>query len=159
MPPALEGAMRAEGIAVGLARATRAGRAADRLERPQLAGIRVLTSADGWSILVGKTARDNDRLTFKLAGPDDLWLHAAGTTGAHVVVRTAERRDEVPETTLKEAAQAAAWFSDARGEGLVDVHWARRKHVRRAGRAGPGRVTLKRFQTLRVRPAPPREHD
>ncbi|HEX4823146.1 MAG TPA: NFACT RNA binding domain-containing protein [Candidatus Polarisedimenticolaceae bacterium] len=152
---ALEEAMRGEGIAVGIARATRAGRAADRLEAPRIAGVRVITSSDGWSILVGKTARDNDRLTFKLASPDDLWLHAAGTTGAHVVVKAAGRGD-VPDATLREAAQAAAWFSDARSQGAVEVHWARRKHVRRAGGAA-GRVVLKRFETLRVRAVPPSE--
>lgn len=152
---ALEAAMRVEGLAVGLERATRAGRAAERLAAPRLAGVRVLTSAEGWTILVGRTGKDNDRLTFKLAAPEDVWLHAADVSGAHVVIRNPERAADIPESTLREAARAAAWFSDGRSSTFVDVHWARRKHVRRAAGGTPGRVTLKRFQTLRVRAEPP----
>jgi predicted ribosome quality control (RQC) complex YloA/Tae2 family protein len=151
---ALEAAMREAGIAVGLVRATRAGRAADWLEAPRVSGVRTVTSSSGWTILIGRSGKDNDRLTFKLAAPDDIWLHAAGVTGAHVVIRNPDRT-EVPDATLREAAVAAAWFSDARSAGIVDVHWTRRKHVRRARGGAPGRVTLKQFQTLRVRARPP----
>jgi predicted ribosome quality control (RQC) complex YloA/Tae2 family protein len=94
-------------------------------------------------------------MTFKLAAPEDVWLHAADVSGAHVVIRNPERAADIPESTLREAARAAAWFSDGRSSTFVDVHWARRKHVRRAAGGTPGRVTLKRFQTLRVRAEPP----
>jgi predicted ribosome quality control (RQC) complex YloA/Tae2 family protein len=149
--------MRSERLAVGLLRTTKAGRAAARTEPPRLDGIRMLESADGWSILVGRTGRDNDRLTFKIAAPEDIWLHAEGVPGAHVIVRNPERQARVPETTLAEAARAAAWFSDAKHEGFVDVHWTRRKNVRRAKGGASGKVVLKRFETIRVKPAPPSE--
>ncbi len=121
--------------------------------------MRLLTSRDGYSILIGRTGKDNDRLTFKLAGPEDFWFHAAGVPGAHVVVRNPDRVARPPRTTLEEAATAAAWFSDAREAGQADVQWTRRKNVRRLRGAPPGTVTLKRFETLRVRPAPPAGSD
>ena len=151
----LEAALRKEGIPVGLAPPTRAGRVAARREPPRVEGVRLLTSSDGLTILIGKTGRDNDRLTFKLAGPEDFWFHAAGVPGAHVVVRSAGRGESPPRATLVEAATVAAWFSDARGSSQADVQWTRRKHVRRLRGAPPGTVVVKRSETIRVRPAPP----
>ena len=153
----LEAAMRKEGLAVGLAGPTRAARAAARVAPPKLDGVRMIESGDGWTILVGRTGRDNDRLTFKLAAPDDIWLHAAGVAGAHVIIRNPERSATVPPATLAEAARFALWFSDARSEAAADVHWTRRKNVRRAKGGAPGRVVLKRFETLRVRAQAPPE--
>jgi predicted ribosome quality control (RQC) complex YloA/Tae2 family protein len=116
--------------------------------------VRVITSVDGFTILVGQTGRDNDRLTFKIAAPEDVWLHASGVPGAHVVIRASERGSAPPETTLREAAALAAWFSDARGNATVDVQWTRRKNVRRARGAAPGTVLVKRFEVVRVSPRP-----
>ncbi len=152
---AIEEAMRSERIPVGLGPGTRAAREAAGISRPRVEGVRLLTSRDGMTILVGKSGKDNDRLTFRIAAPEDLWLHAAGVPGAHVVVRTSGRTTRPPRDTLEEAAAIAAWFSEARGSVTVDVVCARRKHVRRKRGAPPGTVTLKRFETLRIRPAPP----
>jgi predicted ribosome quality control (RQC) complex YloA/Tae2 family protein len=158
----LEAALQREAIPVALGSSTRAGRAAARTERPRVEGVRLFTSSDGLAILVGKTGRDNDRLTFKLAAPEDFWFHAAGVPGAHVVVRNPHRKAHPPRATVEEAAKAAAWFSDAKGRGQADVQWTRRKHVRRVKGAPAGTVILKRCETVRVRPAPPpgadREH-
>jgi len=115
----------------------------------------MFTSADGASILVGRTGRANDRLTFKIAGPEDFWLHAQGHPGAHVVIRNPRRLSQPTAATLDEAAKLAAWYSGARSEGQVDVHWTRRKYVRRVRGAPTGTVTLKRFSIVRVRPEGP----
>ncbi|HJQ98261.1 MAG TPA: NFACT RNA binding domain-containing protein, partial [Candidatus Polarisedimenticolaceae bacterium] len=156
---AIEAALRASGIAVGLARSKQAARAQAATAKPAVAGVRVVTSRDGFTILIGQTGRDNDRLTFKIASPEDVWLHASGVPGAHVVIRAAERGEAPPPATLHEAASLAAWFSDARGSATVDVQWTRRKNVRRARGAAPGTVLVKRFEVVRVRPRPidPRE--
>jgi predicted ribosome quality control (RQC) complex YloA/Tae2 family protein len=154
----LEAEMRAEGLPVGLVGSTRSARAAALVAAPRLDGVRMIVSTDGWTILVGRTGPDNDRLTFKIASPDDIWLHAAGVQGAHVVIRNPERRPAAPAATLAEAARFALWFSDARSEVAGDVHFTRRKNVRRARAGGSGRVVLKRFETIRVRPQPPQEN-
>lgn len=156
---ALEEAMRGEKLAIGLARPTRAARAAALASPPKLEGVRMIASSDGWTILVGRTGKDNDRLTFKIAAPDDFWLHASGVPGAHVVIRNPDKKASVPETTLREAARAAAWFSDRRSDGMVEVQWTRRKYVRRARGSAAGRVILKRFEAVQVRPQAPPERD
>ncbi len=112
-----------------------------------------LTSPDGLTVLVGRNSRQNDEVTFRRALPGDLWLHARGVPGAHVVVRTGGR--PVPETTLQWAAALAAHYSRARDEGMVDVDYTERRHVRRLKGAGPGLVTYSHERTLRVRPAGP----
>lgn len=148
-------ALSAQGIAVGLRAGTRVQRAARSAALPRVEGVRVATSADGWTFLVGRTGRDNDRLTFKIAGPEDFWLHAQGVPGAHVIIRNPDRAARPPRATLEEAAAAAAWFSDARGHGAVDVTFTRRKQVRRAKGQPPGTVIVKRGEVVRVRPAAP----
>src|SRR5213075_345660 len=88
-------------------------------ERKRVPGTRQYLSVDGFEILVGRTANDNDHLTFKIAKPNDLWLHAADYGGSHVVVRNSSRK-EVPQRTLIEAAQLAAYFSKAKKDPKVD---------------------------------------
>jgi predicted ribosome quality control (RQC) complex YloA/Tae2 family protein len=157
---ALERGMREEGIPVGLEPATKAGRAAANRGRPRLEGVRVFASSEGTLILVGRAGRHNHRLTFKLAAPDDFWLHARGFPGAHVVVRNERKSPRPTEETLREAAALAAWFSNGREQDLADVQWTRRKYVRHPRGAPPGTVILKRFETVRVRPGlPPGFHE
>jgi predicted ribosome quality control (RQC) complex YloA/Tae2 family protein len=116
------------------------------------ARIRRYRSSDGYEILVGRAARDNDELTFKVARSHDLWLHAADYPGSHVVVRARGRNDEVPHRTLVEAAQLAAQFSQAKGDAKVAVHHTQRKFVSKIKGAAPGLVRLSSFRTILVEP-------
>ena len=125
---------------------------APRPQRGRSAGPRQFLTSRGLSMLVGRGARENHRLTFSLARPEDLWLHARGVPGGHVILRDPEARAG-PED-LREAAEVAAFVSDAAGEARVDVHVVRRKHVR-AGKGGPGRVSFSHEETLRVEPRDP----
>ena len=113
---------------------------------------RYLTAA-GLTVLVGRGARENQQLTFGTARPDDLWLHARDVPGAHVVLRDDQGRAGAED--IREAAEVAAFFSGAREEARVDVHVARRKHVRPAG-GGAGRVRVDHSDTVRVAPRDPR---
>ena len=116
------------------------------------AGPRHYLTGRGLSVLVGRNARENHHLTFRVARAEDLWLHARDVPGSHVVLRDNEGRAGADD--LREAAEVAAFFSEARGESLVDVHVTRRKHVRPA-RGGPGRVFVAHSDTLRVPPRDP----
>ena len=116
------------------------------------AGPRHYLTGRGLSVLVGRNARENHHLTFRVARAEDLWLHARDAPGAHVVLRDNEGRAGADD--LREAAEVAAFFSEARGESLVDVHVTRRKHVKPA-RGGPGRVFVAHSDTLRVAPRDP----
>jgi predicted ribosome quality control (RQC) complex YloA/Tae2 family protein len=120
-------------------------------ERSQ-GGARHYLTGRGLSVLVGRGARENHRLTFAVAGPEDLWLHARDVPGAHVILRDPEGRAGAED--VREAAEVAAFFSDARTQAQADVHVTRRKHVRSA-RGGHGRVRVAHSDTLRVAPRDP----
>lgn len=110
---------------------------------------------EGFEILVGKGEQDNDHLTFDVAQPHDLWLHVAGgTAGSHVVVRNPAEL-ELPRSVLEVAAQAAAWFSKARGSPKVEVHYCLASQVHKPRDAPAGLVELRRWKSLRVRPTLP----
>jgi predicted ribosome quality control (RQC) complex YloA/Tae2 family protein len=111
--------------------------------------LRVI-AADGTLILVGRSARQNDNITFRRAAPDDLWLHAVDYPGAHVIVRSGGQ--EISERTLRRAAQLAARYSAGRNEAGVVVAYTERRHVRPIRGAGPGMVTYRHEQTLTVSP-------
>jgi len=107
-------------------------------------------SSGGLEIRVGRSSKENDRLTFQHSAPDDVWLHAQGVPGAHVVLRWSRRDQAPPERDLREAAVIAALHSDSRHSGIVAVDWTRRKHVRKPRKAPPGSVTPERVKTLFV---------
>jgi hypothetical protein len=116
---------------------------------------REYVAADGTRILVGRDAWSNDVLTTRLARPHDVWMHARGFTGSHVVIPMA--RGKVPSgEALVDAATLAAHFSDARGNDFVEVAWCERKFVRKPKGAPPGLVTLAREKILRLRFEPAR---
>jgi predicted ribosome quality control (RQC) complex YloA/Tae2 family protein len=121
---------------------------------PRVAPTRVRrhTTADGFVIMVGRSGAENDTLTFKVASPEDFWLHAAGSPGAHVVVRNPARVRLLPERTLRAAAGIAAHYSGSRGEGKVEVHYTQRKHVHKRKGMPPGQVLVRKFQSIRVAP-------
>jgi len=107
---------------------------------------------DGTEILIGKGARENDELTFTVAGPEDFWLHVADYSGSHVVVRNPNKDRDLDESVLTKAAQLAAYFSQARNSSKVEVHYTKRKHVMKPRRAKPGLVRLGEFKSITVEP-------
>ncbi|MBV9774037.1 MAG: DUF814 domain-containing protein [Gemmatimonadetes bacterium] len=111
---------------------------------------------DGFEILVGKGAKENDQLTFRVAAPQDLWLHASGYAGSHVVIRNPERLADVPREVLECAAQLAAYHSKAReARGKIDVHVCRAADVRKPRGFPPGKVELRRWDSVKVYPRNP----
>jgi len=117
-------------------------------------GARRFISSDGLEILVGKKAADNDFLTFRVAKSLDMWMHAADYPGSHVVIRGAGRK-ELPDKTLIEACQLAAFYSDAREKPKAAVNYTLKKFVNKPKRSAPGLVSLSSFRTLLVEPQVP----
>ncbi len=109
-------------------------------------------SSDGYEMLVGRGARENDQLTFRVARPHDLWLHAADYPGSHVIVRNPQRTDNIPHRTVVEAAQLAAQYSHAKHDAKVAVHYTQRKFVAKPKGGAPGLVRMANFRTLLVEP-------
>ena len=116
---------------------------------------RTFRAADGHEILVGKSARDNDRLTFQLARGWDAWLHAAGAAGSHVVVRLPKGRP-ITEAAVRDAALLALHYSKLGKGGEGEVYVARRCDVRRVRGGAPGQVTVTHERRVWVRPDPER---
>lgn len=114
-------------------------------------GARRFVSSDGFEILVGKKAADNDYLTFRIARSLDLWMHAADYPGSHVVIRNPTRK-EIPNRTLVEAAQLAAFYSSGNKQTKAAVNYTQKKFVNKPRRAAPGLVSMSSFKTLLVEP-------
>jgi predicted ribosome quality control (RQC) complex YloA/Tae2 family protein len=127
---------------------SRAGEGKGRQEQRQ-GPFRRFTSSDGLAIYVGRNARENDELTFGLAKSDDLWLHARGTPGSHVVVRLGKGNDPPPET-IRDAATLALLYSDLKKSGKGDVIYTRRKWVKKAKGQAPGAVMVTQEKSLHV---------
>ncbi len=115
---------------------------------------RTFISSDGFEILVGKRAKDNDHLTFKIAKSLDTWMHAADYPGSHVVIQNRDKK-EIPPTTLLEAAQLAAFYSQGKAQPKAAVLYTLKKFVNKPKGAAPGLVSLASFKTLLVEPAVP----
>ncbi|HEU4507503.1 MAG TPA: NFACT RNA binding domain-containing protein [Pyrinomonadaceae bacterium] len=125
---------------------------AKKSRKPEkLTGVRRYLSTDGYEILVGRAARDNDNLTFRIAQPNDLWMHTGDYPGSHVVVRNPTRK-EIPQRTIIEAAQLAGRFSQASEDAKVVVHYTERKFLSKPKGAAPGLVRLSRFRSITVEP-------
>jgi predicted ribosome quality control (RQC) complex YloA/Tae2 family protein len=119
------------------------------------APYRTFRSEAGLSILVGRSAAENDGLTVRVAKGNDVWLHARGRTGAHVVLRLPKGRAPDQESLL-DSAHLAAHFSDARGEAAPEVVYTRAKHVRKVKGSAPGAVTYSQEKGMALRVEPSR---
>ena len=122
-----------------------------RMKQAKLAPMR-FESTDGFPIFVGRNNRQNDELTFKLARKDDLWLHAQKRHGSHVIIACAGA--PVPDDTITEAAQLAAYYAEtAQGENVpVDVTPV--KQVKKPNGAKPGMVVYYTYRTVIADPKP-----
>ena len=109
-------------------------------------------SVEGYEILVGRSSRENDELTFRVANADDFWMHVGDYSGSHVVVRNPAKVRRIPDNVLTRAAQLAAFFSQARNSSKVEVHYTQRKYVSKPRRAKPGLVKLTEFKSISVEP-------
>jgi len=105
---------------------------------------------DGWEILVGKGARDNDELSTKIAEPLDYWFHVEEYSGSHVIIRC-PGGIEPPADIVRYAATLAAWHSKARGaRGKIEVHQCLARDVRKPRGYEAGKVQIKNWTTIKV---------
>ncbi|CAN5836664.1 NFACT RNA binding domain-containing protein [soil metagenome] len=135
-----------------LERSTRSTESGGSSDQEQARPYRIFRTVGGLEVRVGRSAKENDRLTFGNSSPNDIWLHARSVAGSHVILRWSEADANPPARDLEEAATLAALFSKARTSALVPVDWTRRKHVRKPRGAPPGAVIPQRVKTLFVTP-------
>ena len=108
----------------------------------------------GYTLYCGKSNQGNDTLTKQVAAPHDLWFHAHGHAGAHVVLKAPDET-AVPEAALRAAAALAAYYSKGKEAAAVEVVYTLARHVRKFRGARPGQVQVQTFRTLEVAPALP----
>jgi predicted ribosome quality control (RQC) complex YloA/Tae2 family protein len=109
-----------------------------------------LTTPEGFTIYVGKNSYQNDHVTFDLGTSGDIWLHARGVPGAHVIIKAGGR--PVPQSLLQRAAGLAAWYSQSRTAGSVPVDYTEQRYVHHLKDGGPGMVTYSKEKTLPATP-------
>ena len=106
---------------------------------------------EGFTILVGKGARENDELTLKYAKKDDLWLHAKDVTGSHVVLKHQSNKP-FPSQVIDKAAQLAAFYSKRKTDSLCPVIVTPKKYIRKPKGLPPGMVHVDKEETILVSP-------
>ena len=111
---------------------------------------REFRSSTGLRILVGRSNRQNDQLTGKLAGPRDIWLHTQKIHGSHVILCTEGAEPDAK--SLEEAAMLAAYYSQGREGGKVPVDYTPVRYVKKPSGARPGMVVYTTYQTMYVSP-------
>ena len=116
--------------------------------RVQSAGPLSFVSSTGVEILVGRNNVQNDILTHKTARRSDIWLHAQRVHGSHVILRCGDAGPD--ETSLREAAELAARYSEARDSGKVNVDYTEVRRVKKPSGALPGKVIYTDYRTITV---------
>ena len=109
----------------------------------------------GFEVWAGKNSQNNDELTLRHSKPMDLWFHARGSSGSHVILRVSTGKGEPSKRAREEAASIAAYYSKMRGAGLVPVAMTEKRYVRKPKGAKPGSVVIEREKVLMVRPKLP----
>jgi len=105
-----------------------------------------------WEIWVGRSAKDNDTMTFKHAHKEDWWLHVQGYAGSHVVIRNPQHRNDVPPDILQRAASLAITHSDAKHASYVPVIYTKVKFVQKPRKSTPGSVFPSHTKTIYADP-------
>lgn len=124
------------------------GRKQKRKKKDSRPTLYLYTSSEGIPIYVGKNNIQNEYLTNRLAKPNDTWLHTKDIPGSHVVIRS----EEFGDATLEEAAQLAAYYSQAKHSSQVPVDHTLIRYVRKPSGAKPGFVIYDRQKTLYITP-------
>ncbi len=102
----------------------------------------------GYDIYVGKNNLQNDYLSLKFAGKNDLWLHTKNIPGSHVIIKA----NDIDDDTLVEAATIAAYYSKSKNNSKVPVDYTLVKNLKKPNGAKPGMVIYHTNNTIYVDP-------
>ena len=99
----------------------------------------IQTEYQGYTILIGRNNKQNDRLTLKTAKKEDLWFHTKDIPGSHVIIQKKDAAP-IPEEVIGRAAQYAAYYSKAQNSSKVPVDYTEVRQVKKPNGAKPGMV-------------------
>jgi predicted ribosome quality control (RQC) complex YloA/Tae2 family protein len=118
--------------------------------------FRVFTVAGGFQVWAGKSSENNDLLTTRHTAKNDLWFHARGVGGSHVVLKLGTGKGEVSKQAIAQAASIAAYYSKMKNASMVPVTMCEGKFVRKPKGVPAGTVYVEREQTIFAEPALPK---
>lgn len=121
----------------------------------ELPPFRIFKVAGGFEVWVGKNAANNNLLTMKYAKPNDLWFHARGASGSHVVLKVGSGKTKPGKEAVKQAASIAAYYSKMRNASNVPVGYCERKYLRKPKKGPDGTVVMEREKIIFVDPELP----
>ncbi len=108
-----------------------------------------------YDVYVGKDNKSNDLLTTQFANPNDLWFHARGVSGSHVIIKISSKKELIPKKVIEQVASIAAYFSKAKHSKLVPVSYTEKKYVIKRKNMPPGTVQLQKEKVIMVEPKIP----
>ena len=134
--------------ATGAASSRRTGHAPEEPSRP----FRRYQVDEKFEVWVGRNNKENDQLTHRASHSKDIWFHAQGVAGSHVILRTQGKPESIPKAVIEKAASLAALNSKAKHSSLVPVIYTERRYVRKPRKSPPGMATCLREKSIFVEP-------
>lgn len=126
----------------------------EKTDKTSSSKFREFDLGHNYTLYVGKSAANNDELTMKFAKPNDLWLHARGTSGSHAIIKL-DKETKIPKEILSKAAEITAYYSGARNAKYVPVVYTYKKYVKKPKGANPGAVVISKEEVIMVEPKLP----
>jgi predicted ribosome quality control (RQC) complex YloA/Tae2 family protein len=127
----------------------------EKSEKRSQLPFRIFTVEGGFEVWAGKSSENNDLLTLHHAKPNDLWFHARGSSGSHVLLKVGTGKGEPSKKAKEQAAGIAAYYSKMKNAKAVPVAMTEKKYVRKPKGAPPGTVVLEREKVIFAEPGLP----
>lgn len=124
-------------------------------EQKKLPPFKMFTVDGGFTVYAGKSSENNDLLTLKYAKPNDLWFHARGSSGSHVVLKVGTGKGKPTKKSIEQAAAIAAYYSKMKNATQVPVAMTEKKYVRKPKGAPAGTVVIEKENVIFVKPGLP----
>ena len=128
-------------------------------EEEELPPFKTFVVEGGFTVYAGKSSENNDLLTVKWAKPNDLWFHARGSSGSHVVLKIGSGSGNPSKKAIEQAASIAAWYSKMKNAKNVPVAMTEKKYVRKPKGVPAGTVVIEKEKVIFVQPRLPHNED
>jgi predicted ribosome quality control (RQC) complex YloA/Tae2 family protein len=126
-------------------------------EQEELPPFKIFTVDGGFTVYAGKNSANNDLLTFRYSKPNDLWFHARGSSGSHVVLKLGTAPGTPSKKAVEQAASIAAYYSKMKNAKHVPVAMTERKYIHKPKGAPAGTVALDKEKVIFVQPLLPEQ--
>lgn len=137
--------IREELVTQGYLRAARKKTTSAKAKKPHYITIHYDSET---TIYIGKNNIQNEYISFKLARKQDMWFHAAHTSGSHVIIQS----PALDEAKIRLCAHFAAYYSKSRHSSSVEVHYTEARNLKKIPGAALGNVAIKSQKSIFIDP-------